>query len=57
MVETESDYRGVSIKRALIDAVEEYIRTDKTYQSVSAFVSEALRLRLESLKSHRKGCA
>lgn len=57
MVEIESDYRGLSIKRALIDAIEEYIRTDKTYSSVSAFVSEALRLRLETLKAQRKGCA
>lgn len=57
MVEIESGYRGVSIKRALIDAIEDYIHTDKTYGSVSAFVSEALRLRLEMLKSQRKGCA
>ena len=57
MVEIESDYRGLSIKRALIDAIEEYIRTEKTYSSVSAFVSEALRLRLETLKAQRKGCA
>jgi Arc/MetJ-type ribon-helix-helix transcriptional regulator len=57
MVEVESGYRGVSIKRALIDAVEEYIQNDKTYGSVSAFISEALRLRLETLKAQRKGCA
>ena len=47
----EHDYRGLSIKRALLDEVAEFIKTTGTYTSVSAFVSEAIRIRLETLKA------
>ena len=51
MVEQESDYRGVNFKRALIDEVEAFIQKTGTYTSVAAFASEAVRMRLETLKA------
>lgn len=47
----ESEYRGVSVKRALLDEVDEYVETHPKYTSTSAFVSEAIRLRLEQVKA------
>jgi metal-responsive CopG/Arc/MetJ family transcriptional regulator len=49
MAGNESEYRGVNLKRALLDAVDEYIKQNQTYNSAASFVSEAVRLRLESL--------
>jgi Arc/MetJ-type ribon-helix-helix transcriptional regulator len=45
----ESEYRGVNLKRALLDEVDAFIEKDGTYSSAAAFVSEAVRLRLEVL--------
>jgi hypothetical protein len=50
MADSESDFRGVNCKRALIDEVEAFIKKTGTYTSVAAFVSEAIRFRLEYLK-------
>jgi hypothetical protein len=47
----ESEYRQVSVKSGLIKVVEDFIKIDRTYSSVSAFVAEAIRLRVENLKS------
>jgi metal-responsive CopG/Arc/MetJ family transcriptional regulator len=49
MADNESDYRGVNLKRALLDEVDAFIIKDKTYPSAASFVSEAVRLRLETL--------
>jgi len=45
------DYRGVSLPKELIDAVERYIKENPSsgYQSKADFVTEAVRLRLEQL--------
>lgn len=53
MAGTESEYRGVNLKRALLDAVDEYIKQNKTYNSAASFVSEAIRLRLETLNKNK----
>lgn len=51
MADNESEYRGVNFKRALIDEVEAFIQKTGTYTSVAAFASEAVRMRLETLKA------
>lgn len=57
MAGNESEYRGVNLKRALLDAVDEYIKNTQTYSSTASFVSEAVRLRLEKLNNNFKGGA
>jgi len=48
MTEKTSDWKTVSIRQELIKEIEEAIRTGR-YRSISEFVSEAIRLRLEDL--------
>jgi glycine cleavage system H protein len=48
MTEKASDWKTVSIRQELIKEVEEALRTGR-YRSISEFVSEAIRLRLEEL--------
>ena len=48
MTEKASDWKTISIRRELIKEVEEIIKTGR-YRSISEFVSEAIRLRLEEL--------
>ena len=48
MSERTSDWKTVSIRQELIKEIEEAIRTGR-YRSISEFVSEAIRLRLEEL--------
>jgi Arc/MetJ-type ribon-helix-helix transcriptional regulator len=43
-----SEYRTISIKQELIREIEEMLETGR-YRSISEFVSEAVRLRLEEL--------
>jgi len=44
-------YRNISLNRELIDFIEVYIRKNPEYRSIADFVREALRLRLEQLKT------
>jgi len=48
------NYRSVSINGELIERVKELISQLRTYHSVSEFVSEALRLRIELLEKQEK---
>ncbi len=48
MTEKTSDWKTVSIRQELIKEVERALRTGR-YRSISEFVSEAIRLRLEEL--------
>ena len=43
-----SEWKTVSIKKELIEEIEKILRTGR-YRSISEFVSEAIRLRLEEL--------
>jgi Arc/MetJ-type ribon-helix-helix transcriptional regulator len=47
-------FRKVSLKGELVSEVENAIKKAKTYRSIAEFVSEAVRLRLESI-SKREG--
>jgi Arc/MetJ-type ribon-helix-helix transcriptional regulator len=48
------NYRGVSLKEELFERVERLIRKLGTYKSVTEFISEATRLRLETLEKQLK---
>jgi glycine cleavage system H protein len=48
MTEKTSDWKTVSIRQELVREIEEALRTGR-YRSISEFVSEAIRLRLEEL--------
>ena len=44
------DFRGVSLRKDLIEEIEKFIETFGRYKSVTDFVTEATRLRLEELQ-------
>jgi metal-responsive CopG/Arc/MetJ family transcriptional regulator len=46
----EQDFRGVSLKGDLVGEVETFIREHPAYRSISEFVSEAIRLRMEQVR-------
>jgi len=48
------NYRSVSINEELIKRIKQLINQLRTYHSVSEFVSEALRLRIEILEKQEK---
>ena len=48
------NYRSVSINDQLIKHVKKLIHKLRTYHSVSEFVSEAVRLRIETLEEQQK---
>ena len=48
------NYRSVSINDELIEHVKQLIEKIGTYHSVSEFVSEAVRLRIETLEKNLK---
>jgi glycine cleavage system H protein len=48
MTERISDWKTISIRQELIKEIEEAVRTGR-YRSISEFVSEAIRLRLEEM--------
>jgi Arc/MetJ-type ribon-helix-helix transcriptional regulator len=48
------NYKSVTLKEELVNRVEQAIRTTGTYHSVAEFVSEAVRLRLETVEKHMK---
>ena len=48
------NYKSVTLKEELVDRVEQAIRRAGTYHSVAEFVSEAVRLRLETVEKQMK---
>jgi Arc/MetJ-type ribon-helix-helix transcriptional regulator len=51
----KGNYRSVSINDKIIDCVKKLIETLRTYHSVSEFISEAVRLRVETLEKQYRG--
>ncbi|MDR2720256.1 MAG: ribbon-helix-helix domain-containing protein [Nitrososphaerota archaeon] len=47
---THENFKGLSLNKHLVDEVENFIEQTHMYRSVSEFVSEATRLRLEQLR-------
>jgi len=50
----EYPYRNISLRRELVNQIEEYIKVDKRYSSITDFIVEAIRLRLEELVKLRE---
>jgi hypothetical protein len=49
----EKDYRGVSLKRELVDEVDRFVKEHLEYKGIADFVHEAVRIRMEEIrKSH-----
>jgi len=46
----EGDFRGVSLRKDLVDEIEKFIESFGRYKSVTDFITEATRLRLEELQ-------
>ena len=44
------DFRGISLRKDLIDEIEKFIESFGRYKSVTDFITEATRLRLEELQ-------
>jgi Arc/MetJ-type ribon-helix-helix transcriptional regulator len=44
------DFRGISLRKDLIEEIEKFIESFGRYKSVTDFVTEAVRLRLEELQ-------
>jgi Arc/MetJ-type ribon-helix-helix transcriptional regulator len=44
------DFRGISLRKDLIEEIEKFIESFGRYKSVTDFVTEATRLRLEELQ-------
>jgi Arc/MetJ-type ribon-helix-helix transcriptional regulator len=44
------DFRGISLRKDLIEEIEKFIESFGRYKSVTDFITEATRLRLEELQ-------
>jgi len=53
-MQKQRNYRGVSLPNELVGKVEQLIRKLGTYRTIAEFVSEAVRLRLDTLEKHEK---
>jgi len=49
-VKTENPYRTISLRRELTNEIEDYIKIDKRYSTITDFIIEAVRLRLNQLQ-------
>jgi len=54
MSEKEKDFRGVSLKRELVEQIETFIIEFPQYKSIADFVHEAVRLRMEQIRGSQK---
>jgi len=50
----KGNYKSVTLKEELVDRVGQAIRRAGTYHSIAEFVSEAVRLRLETIEKQMK---
>jgi len=50
----KGNYKSVTLKEELVDRVGQAIRRAGTYHSIAEFVSEAVRLRLETIEKQIK---
>ena len=49
----DSDYKGVSLKKELVDQIEVFIEKNPQYKSISDFIHEATRIRLEEINKSK----
>jgi len=48
---TKQDFRGVSLKRALVEEIEKFIAEYPQYKSIADFIHEATRVRMENIRT------
>jgi Arc/MetJ-type ribon-helix-helix transcriptional regulator len=48
------NYRNVTLKRQLVERVEQIVQKLGTYHSIAEFISEAVRLRFETIERQQK---
>ena len=49
----QKSFRSISLRSELVEEVEKFIGENPVYRSIADFISEAVRLRLQALKSVR----
>jgi len=52
-MEQNRSFRSISLRSELVEEVEKFIGENPVYRSIADFISEAVRLRLQALKSSR----
>jgi Arc/MetJ-type ribon-helix-helix transcriptional regulator len=57
MPEKEQSFRGVSLKRDLVEQVEAFIKEYREYKSVADFVHEAVRVRMQEVRKSYENVA
>ena len=50
MPKKDADYRGVSLKKELVEQIEQFVKENPQYKSTADFLHEAARLRIEEAK-------
>ena len=50
MSKETKDFRGVSLKRELVEQVEAFVKENPQYKNIADFVHEAVRVRMEDIK-------
>lgn len=50
----KGNYRSVTLKDRLVERVEQLIQKLGTYHSIAEFVSEAIRLRIETIQKQNR---
>lgn len=50
MPEKKQNFRGVSLKRELVSAIEQFIKEHPEYKNISDFVHQAVREKMEGIK-------
>ena len=53
MPKKDADYKGVSLKKELVEKVEKVVAENPEYKSVADFIHEATRLRIEELNKNK----
>jgi|GEM_PF-1218915 len=49
----QKSFRSISLRSELVEEVEKFIGENPVYRSIADFISEAVRLRLQALRSSR----
>jgi hypothetical protein len=56
MPSNRNGFRGISIKKEMIEDIEKFIKNhpERGYKSIAEFVAESVRCRIDELKKHYK---
>jgi metal-responsive CopG/Arc/MetJ family transcriptional regulator len=54
LAEEEKRFRGVSLKKELVDQVEEFVASNPEYKNIADFIHEATRSKMQQIRESRK---